>query len=287
MKRGRNIVLVLMVMFCSCRKTIKIKLPEYKQKLVIEASITTGESAVVFLSYSVPVFGNFDFTHPENAFVKGAFVTVSDGTVIDTLKELDPNNGYFYLGTKVFGQTGKTYYLTITVNGKTYNAETKILPPIALDSIYFKAERDTLGLIWAHLTEPAGLGQNYRWFAKRLNKATDLTFAAPFSSVFDDKFVDGKDFHFGYDRGPQPNEVQADKDDPEQGWFKRGDTVVVKFCVIDRPSYNFWYSYYLNKSSNGNPFSAPSNIVSTLEGDDVLGGFFGYSPSYDTLAIPK
>lgn len=271
----------------SCRKTIKVKLPEYKQKLVIEGSITTGEGAIVFLSYSVPVFGGFDFTHPENAFVKGAFVTVSDGTVIDTLKEFNPNEGYFYYGTKVMGQTGKTYYLTITLNGKTYNAETKILPPIALDSLYFKGERDSLGFIWAHLTEPAGLGQNYRWFAKRLNKKTDYAFAAPFNSVFDDKFVDGKDFHFAYDRGPQPNDVQADKDDPEQGWFRRGDTVAVKFCVIDRPSYNFWYSYYLNKASNGNPFSAPSNIVSTLEGDDVLGGFYGYSPSYDTLAIPK
>jgi hypothetical protein len=294
MKKIRNIKdgvfvlgLLTFVLLCACRKTIKVKLPEYKQKLVIEASITTGESAVVFLSYSVPVFGDFDFTHPENAFVKGAFITVSDGTIIDTLKEFDPGEGYFYYGTKVIAQQGKTYYMTIVLNGKTYKAETKILPPIALDSLYFKGEKDSLGFIWAHLTEPAGLGQNYRWFAKRLNKDNDLVFAAPFNSVFDDKFVDGKAFDFAYDRGPQPNAVQEDKDDPEQGWFKKGDTVAVKFCVIDRPSYNFWYSYYLNKSSNGNPFSAPSNIVSTLEGDDVLGGFFGYSPSYDTLVIPK
>ena len=275
----------LVVLF-SCTKSVKIKLPEYKQKLVIEASITTGESAFVFLSYSVPVFGEFDFTHPENAFVKGAVVTVSDGTLTETLTEADPNVGYFYYGSSVIGQTGKTYYLTINVNGKTYNADTYIHAPIALDSLFFKGEQDTLGYCWGHLTEPAGLGNNYRWFAKRLNRG-DLVFAAPFNSVFDDKFVDGKAFSFGYDRGPQPNAVQADKDDPEQGWFKRGDTVAVKFCTIGRKEYNFWYSYYLNKSSNGNPFSAPSNIVSTLEGDDVIGGFFGYSPSYDTLVIPK
>lgn len=279
--------LIVLIAVTGCRKNIKVKLPEYKQKLVVEASITTGESAIVFLSYSVPVFGDFDFTHPENAFVKGAFVTVSDGTQIDTLKEFDPNEGYFYYGSKVIGQQDKDYTLSITLNGKTYKATTHIHTPIPLDSLYFKGERDTLGYIWAHLTEPAGLGQNYRWFAKRLNKDDDLVFAAPFNSVFDDKFVDGKDFHFAYDRGPQPNKVQEDKDDPEQGWFKRGDTVAVKFCVIDRPSYNFWYSYYLNKASNGNPFSAPSNIVSTFEGSDVLGGFFGYSPSYDTLVIPK
>jgi hypothetical protein len=286
--RGNALICVLLLSFAfySCRKTIKVKLPEYKQKLVIEASITTDEPAVVFLSFSVPVFGNFDFTHPENAFVKDAFVTVTDGISTDTLKAFDPSAGYFYYGTKVIGQQGKTYRIDIAVNGKTYSAETFIHPPVILDSLYFKGERDSLGFIWAHITEPPGSGNNYRWFAKRLNKG-DLTFAAPFNSVFDDKFVDGKDFHFAYDRGPQPNETQDYRDDPEAGWFKRGDSVVVKFCAIGRPEYNFWYSYYLNKSSNGNPFSAPSNIVSMFPGEDVIGGFFGYSPYYDTLVIPK
>src|ERR1044071_5621385 len=103
MKKIIHIAICFMVLSLSssCRKVIKVKLPEYKQKLVVEASITTGEPAIVFLSYSVPVFGGFDFTHPENAFVKGAFVTVSDGTQTDTLKEFDPNAGYFYFGAKV------------------------------------------------------------------------------------------------------------------------------------------------------------------------------------------
>jgi hypothetical protein len=185
----------------------------------------------------------------------------------------------------VIAQQGKTYVLNITVNGKTYTADTYIYPPVALDSIYFKGEQDSLGFMWAHFHEPPGLGNSYRWFAKRYNR--DKAWASPFNSVFDDKFVDGKDFDFAYERGPQPNEIQNYKDDPESGYYKRGDTVVVKFCTIGRKEYLFWNSYYLNKSSNGNPFSAPSNIISTIPGEDVLGGFFGYSPSYDTLVIPK
>jgi hypothetical protein len=284
---GKLVVfLFLFFVISSCRKTIDLKLPEYKEKVVIEASIETNGFATCLLSYSIPFFGDFDFTQPQKAFIKGALVTVSDGTTTDTLKEVDPTQGYFYIGTKLIGQQGKTYYLSVTVNGKTFNADTYIYPPVALDSLYFKGERDTLGFIWAHITEPAGLGNQYRWFAKRLNRG-DLFYAAPFNSVFDDKFVDGKPFDFAYDRGIQPNQVQAYKDDPEQGYFKRGDTVVVKFCTIGRKEYLFWNSYYLNKSSNGNPFSAPSNIMSTIPGEDVLGGFFGYSPSFDTLAIPK
>jgi hypothetical protein len=280
-----HFLIIIVALLASCRKDIKVKLPEYKEKLVVEASIETGMPAQVFLSYSIPFFGDFDFTQPQNAFVKGALVTVFDGIKTDTLKEVDPATGYFYIGKNVLGQVGKTYYLTVQANGKTYTADTYINNPVKLDSIYFKGEKDSLGFIWAHMHEPEGQGNNYRWFAKRLNK--DLFYAAPFNSIFDDKFVDGKNFEYAYDRGPQPNETQSYKDDTEAGFYKVGDVVVVKFCTIGRKEYEFWYSYYLNKASNGNPFASPSNIKSTINGEDVLGGFFGYSPSFDTLVISK
>lgn len=265
---------------------MKLKLPEYKQKLVVEASIETGSSAVVMLSWSVPFFGEFDFSTPEKAFIKGALVTLSDGTQVDTLKEVDPSKGYLYLGSKITGQQGRTYQLNVTVNGKSYTASSTILTPAPLDSLYFKGEQDSLGFIWQHFSEPVGSGDCYRWFAKRLG--TDLFYAAPFSSAFDDKFIDGKSFDFAYDRGPQPNQIQEYRDDPEQGYFKRGDTVVVKFCKIGKKEYNFWYTYYLNKSSNGNPFSAPANVKGTFDDEqNVFGAFVAYAPYFDTIIIPK
>src|SRR5690606_18071810 len=103
--------------------------------------------------------------------------------------------------------------------------------------------------------EPAGSGDCYRWFAKRLGK--DLFYATPFNSVFDDKFIDGKTFEFAYDRGQQPNRGQPTEPDRNRGYYKRGDTVVVKLCKIGRNEYDFWYTYYQNRLSNGNPFSSP------------------------------
>ncbi|MBL7922497.1 MAG: DUF4249 domain-containing protein [Bacteroidia bacterium] len=269
----------------SCRKDVKLKLPEYKQKVVVEASIETGSAAVVFLSYSVPYFGDFDYTAPEKSFIKGAFVTVTDGTIIDTLKEVDPNTGYLYLGFKLIGQQGKNYTIKVTVAGKTYETNTSILNPAPLDSLYFKGEQDTLGLMWQTFSEPLGSGDCYRWYAKRLGR--DQFYAAPFFSVFEDKFIDGKTFDFSYDRGPQPNAIQEYRDDPERGYFKRGDTVVVKLCKIGRREYDFWNTYYQNKTSNSNPFSAPSNIKSMFDGNqEVFGAFVGYAPAYDTIIIP-
>ena len=83
---------LLILVFVSCRKDVTIKLPDYQQKVVVEGFIETGSTAVVFLSYSVPYFGDFDYSTPQEAFIKGAFVTLSDGITIDTLKEIDPNS---------------------------------------------------------------------------------------------------------------------------------------------------------------------------------------------------
>jgi hypothetical protein len=62
----------------------------------------------------------------------------------------------------------------------------------------------------------------------------------------------------------------------------------VKFCKIGKKEYEFWNTYYQNKSSNGNPFSAPANVQGTFDNvREVFGAFVGYAPFYDTIIIPK
>ncbi len=278
--------LVLLLQLFGCRKDVSLELPEYQEKIVIEASIETGLPAIAYISKGVPYFGEFDFTQPQEAFVKNAIVVVSDGSNSDTLVALNPAIGYVYSGTKLFGKTGGVYTIKVTVNNQTFEATTTILNPPQLDSLYFKAERDSLGFIWQKFSEPAGSGNAYRWFAKRLNR--DVFYSPPFNSVFNDQFIDGKTFEFGYDRGAQPNQSQANRDDPERGYYKMGDTVIVKFCTIGKAEYDFWYTYYLNRSSNGNPFSAPVNVKSMFSDfTHSFGAFVGYSPRFDTLVIPK
>jgi len=277
-----------LLLLVSCRKDISVNLPPYQEKLVVEGSIETGQPARVLLSVTAPYFGEVDLSDPTKFFVKGAFVTVTNGITTDTLRELVPGTGYIYQGTHILGQTGHSYFLNISYKGKSYTATTSILQPIALDSIYTKHERDSLGFISARLHDPPGYGNCYRWFAKRLG--IDQFYAAPFNSVFDDKFVDGKSFEFGYARPPQPGMKDAYDNEPEvsRGYYRVGDTVVVKFCTIGYTEFLFWRSYYTNKASNGNPFSAPANLQNTINGDAAIGTFTGYSPSFDTLLIkPK
>jgi hypothetical protein len=277
--------LLSVALLLGCRKDVTLKLPEYTQKVVVEASIETGEPAVVLLSWSVPYFGEFDYSKPEESFIRGASVVVNNGVTTDTLQELDKSLGYLYMGSRIIGKEQTTYSLTVTVNGNSYTTETRIGTPANFDTLYYRNDHDNLGFIWQRFAEPPGIGDCYRWFAKR--KGRDNFYAAPWGSVFEDKFVDGKTFDFGYDRGAQPNQVQQNSDDPERGYYRRGDTVIVKFCKIGRNEYDFWFTYYQNKASNSNPFSAPSNIKSMFaDHAHVFGAFTGYATVYDTIVIP-
>lgn len=270
----------LLLVVSGCKKNIDVKIPDYVQKLVVEGRIEAGAKPSVYLSYTAPYFGNVA-TNLEDLAVKGALVTVSDGSTTDTLK--DPfGKGYFYFAGNMVGAVGNTYLLTIVLNGKTYTASTTIYPQVKLDSLWFKVLRDdSLGFVYAHITEPGHTKDNYRWFAKRIGKDND--FIAPLGSAFDDKFINGKSFDFAYDRGVLQNSTATDDLNNEKGFFKLNDEVVVKFCTIGDVEFRFFRSYDANHISNGNPFAAPYNLESNIQGENVLGVWCGYNPWTDTL----
>lgn len=283
--RDRTIIfLIPLLLMCtsSCKKNIDVKVPDYVQKLVVEGKIEAGAKPEVYLSYTAPYFGNVT-TNLEELAVKNAFVTVSDGVTTDTLT--DPfGHGYFYLDMtgNMVGVAGKTYSLKIELNGRTYTSQTTIYPQVKLDSLWFKVLReDSLGFIYAHLTEPGNEQNQYRWFAQRIGK--DQSFLAPLGSAFDDKFINGKSFEFAYDRGMVQNSTATDDNNNVRGFFVKGDQVIVKFCTIGNPEYLFFRSYDANIISNGNPFAAPTNLQSNINGQDVLGVWCGYDPWVDTL----
>jgi hypothetical protein len=148
-------------------------------------------------------------------------------------------------------------------------------------------QKDSLGFIWAHLTDPDTIGNCYRWFAQRINhypgtnEMKDPYFIAPIGSTTEDKFFNGKSFDFGYNRGNLPNSDKDDDNNDERFYFKRGDTVVVRFTTIDRANFEFWRNQETQVSNNGNPFSNPQPIKSNINGG--LGVWGAYGVSYDTV----
>ena len=180
------------------------------------------------------------------------------------------------------GVLGRTYSLHIkTKSDEIVTAITTLQKRVPLDSVWFKIQEslpgnDTLGYVWATLHDPDTLNNCYRWMAMRVGK--DSTFIPPFGSVFEDRFVNSTTFDFAYNRGSIFNSTADDDENDEAGFFKKGDSIIVKWCAIDRSTYEFWRDAETQLSNNGSPFATPSVIRSNVVGG--LGLFASYSPSY-------
>jgi hypothetical protein len=85
-----------------------------------------------------------------------------------------------------------------------------------------------------------------------------------------------------YNRGEPPNSTapEDDSESPEDGFYKIGDTIVVKWASITKESFDFWRSAETQSSSNGNPFGSPAPLKGNIEGG--IGIWEGFSFSTDT-----
>lgn len=296
-------ILAAVFLFTACTKEVTLDIEGAEEKIVVQGSIEPGMPPIVILTHTNPYFGNNNFSSVDEIFIHGAVMTVSNGSYTATLSEICTNDlpdsllpligemvgldsaslanvnfcVYSTLDASIYGQVGSSYSLTIDANGKQLSAVTTIPQPVALDSLWFKIEYDDFGFVWAKLSEPAGTGNAYRWFSKRLGE--DGSFLAPWGSAFEDKFIDGESFEFAYNR---PDTQYEEYNTVEgENYFQVGDTIVIKFCAIDIPHYQFWRTFETQAVNNGNPFAAPTSIRSNITGG--LGIWGGYSPVYDTL----
>jgi hypothetical protein len=295
--------LMLSVFLFSCTKEVEIDIPGYKEQLVVDGFIETDLPAIVLLSKTNDIYAGTNIQNYIDGFVSGATVIVSNGTVTDTLLEICTDNlpagteetvaaffGLpveqivnlhlcFYVSDQLVGEVGKTYNLTIQNEGKTYTSQTSIMPPKYLDSLFWKEEADVpgYGFSWARLTDPPATGNAYRWEVKYVSQ---VPFSKPFGPFTDDRFYNGLTFEFAYEN---PMSFSDPTVTPEaRGYYKQGDTIVVKFSTLGQKEFQFYDKKYNQIYSGGNPFATPVNIPSNIIGG-ALGIWAGFSPTYDTL----
>ena len=271
----------------SCEEDLDVKLPGATEKIVIEGSIENGEYAEVLITKNVPLFSSVSGSNLADYIIFDAEVYVTNGVITDTLTlAIDSTSslGIVYKGHTLVGIPGQSYVLKVVAKGSTYSAITSIPAPIALDSVWWKADppNDSLGFAWAHLSDPAGLGNNYRWLAKRPTQ--DRRFIAPYGATTDDKFFDGTSFDFGYSRGTDPT-APGGFDDEERGYYRITDTICIKICTLDRAAKDFYVTFESAVGNNGNPFASPVTVLSNLSGG-ALGVWAGFGVTYDTIFPP-
>lgn len=287
----RYVILVLILFLSSCEKDITIKLDPSQNRLVVDASIENNQPPIVFLSKSIDFFGKINPQILSASLVRGAKVTISDGTSTVVLTEDSVVRGntrvYYYTtsGTSQFfrGKVGARYTLSIDALGSIYTASTTI-PQITrkIDSLWWEkvplADDTNDVRVMLTGTDKPGLGDFIRYYTKRGQEP----FLPGFNSVFDDQIIDGTTYTVQVDKGFDKNAEFSDS----LSYFKRGDTVTLKLCNIDKATYDFWRTYEFSFQSIGNPFSSPTRILGNIS-NDALGYFGGYGAQYRTIIIPK
>jgi hypothetical protein len=283
-------IAVLAITLASCEKDINFDLAETSPVLVVDAQIENDLPPTVVLTKSLSYFSNISPDLLANAFIHDAEVYISNGVLTHKMKEYSYPlvagfTGYYYgidsssLATAFTGAYNTRYSLRIVLEGKEYLSQTSI-PALrgVLDSVWTKPapqNPDTnTRVLFVRGTDPVGRGDYARYFTK----VNSGPFLPGENSVFDDQVIDGTTFDVQLVRG-------IDRNDPpksDSNFFKKGDTITVKFANIDKPTYTFWNTWEFAYQSIGNPFAQPNKVIGNVS-NGALGVFAGYGAVYRTI----
>ncbi|SEW53595.1 DUF4249 domain-containing protein [Chitinophaga arvensicola] len=292
--RKLSFFIPVILLFSACEKDISVDLPVEAPQLVVEGTFENGMYPQVILTHSLNYFSSITPDILAKAFVHNAAVTVTDaGNNVMTLKErvIDSANTKFYVygpdftggSARFTGKVPGTYTLRINADNKAYESVTTIPSRgMRLDSIWWtlvQVDDSTKARLWVKITDAPAFGNYGRYFTRRNREP----FLPGRNSVVDDQLVNGTTFEIPVDAGVDKNKKP---DVSTDAFFELGDTVTLKFCNIDKATWDFWRTLDFAYNSNGNPFSSPTKILGNVSGG-ALGYWGGYTVSYKTIIISR
>jgi len=282
---------ILTIGFVACEKNIDVDFPPGDTPYVIEGYIENGTVPIISISRGISFLSSISSSDFNNLFVNNATVSISvDGGAPILMTPINIGGATIYTNLALSGEVGKKYDLRVEVDGKVFTASTSILAPIPLDSIVYKQVEGEKGTVDS-LVELTG------WYSdpiERENYSRMLTkknsepfYDVAFNSVYNDFIINGKQVSFTIFGGKQALQNNDSADFSKYGYFKRGDTVYVKWASIDKNQYDFWNTFEAQSGSFGNPFSPTVLIKSNIKGSGGIGIWASYGASIDTIIIPK
>lgn len=277
-----------------------------KEEYVVEGHIELSDldvPAYLILSKSISYFSDFDTSTFKNIYIDDAIVNVNDGekdvlleyvclTDLDPvtqLKVLSHAGGkilnqkmclYLDKNNKLIKTPGRKYRLSIEHNGKKITSVTSMPNRVKLDSIYFKdppgTPIDTMTLIWGKIPDPADELNYYQYDVKNRSLSRKSG-----NTLRDDAIFNGKTIDMPF---PNPLAFDGENFNPETAsLYKRGDTLLFKWCTLDKEHYEFWESFQF--SNNQGPFSSYVRAKDNIDGG--IGVWGAYNCQVELLIIPK
>lgn len=268
MKQTWALSMLLLTLGLTCCNEDLTNRDQFVPTIVVDGRIESNDYPRVFLTRNIPYYVCIDSADLIYLVLRQAKVTVSDGVNSEILtlmtdKTLFPP--FYYQGTELMGQAGKTYQLRIDYGSEVLTASTTIPYPVTPDSIWFKPKTDNpdLGEILVRLHDNSDEKNYYKMFSKIKGKQT--AFYPTLISNFDDQYFNGQEFTFHLSKGPESYLNLNQKEFS----FSRNDTVFVKICTLDAQCFEFWKGYQNEVANGANPFASSFHEVKS----NIVGGF--------------
>jgi hypothetical protein len=121
---------VIAVSIVSCEELVDVELSSSGKVLVAEGLIEPDESAWLQLSYTYDYF-----TEEEPVYIENSKVILTDGKgIYDTL--VYKGEG-MYRGSRIEGEVGCTYTVSVSIDDDEYLASSELLAPSSIENVWF------------------------------------------------------------------------------------------------------------------------------------------------------
>ncbi|MCC6815450.1 MAG: DUF4249 domain-containing protein [Saprospiraceae bacterium] len=279
----------------SCEEEVVHDNSNFTPQYVIESYIEKSGNAFppyLLLTKSIGFYSKIDLSVLNNLFVSGAKVSILLGNNKYELDEvclsqlpseirkeilinigLNPDSvsidfcAYIDVNRRLPIQLNTRYELEIVINTDTIKSYTTIPDFNPIDTFWFAdvpgLVNDSFAQLFGRIKDLPTQVDYYRYFTAGQGESIipDIV------SVFDDFFFNGQNFKFTIPKARAPGEEFTDI----SGYFRRGDTIKIKWCNIDKAHYDFWNTLEVSRTRQG-PFS---NYI-RIKGNIVNGlGIFG------------
>ena len=265
----RYIAVIITWLICtSCEKVVNIKLDTADKKYVVEGVLTNQPgTCMVLLSQTKDFDASNDFTG-----VSGATVQISekDGAVT----RLTETSTGVYQAANFTGTSGKTYTLSVSINGQSFLALSTMPAQVNMDSIFITEDEAPGGnrkMANVQYNDPAKVANNYR-FIQYVNGVKEQEIF-----VRNDELTDGN-LTITKLRYPK-----NDNDEPDNS-IKTGDLVKIDMQCIDSAIYKYWYSLNRSATGGGQNSATPANPVTNMTGG-ALGYFSAHTLQNRTVLV--
>ena len=271
------LILSAIALFTACSEVVELDINDTDPVVIIDGLVTNE-----YKNHYVKISRSINYYDPGTSTpILNATVSVSDGKTtynyIHNPTAFEENDGVYFSSVPFAGEAGKTYALSVSVDGATYTAEDNLYPVTAIDSLSVIVNDD-------EFEEPERKDYFYEilFYAHEPQETEDFYL---FKFYRNDTIV--------YD---SPTDIYFSNDDllaeeingiPTASFYKSGDIAKVEMYSISNAGFIYYNDLINLLQSDGGMFGSPPVNPRTNVKGGALGFFQTSSMVFETIKVEE